>query len=136
MPDGASTRLRRHLAALPTRRLRIPADRFEAGMAAQRSLAMAAALAAFVAGFSLDDLRVLRAPAYLAGIAAALLLVAFGPLWMGRSFAAQRRDLDAGAFAAAAAQRRRLGSLTLLATAVLGLAWLAVFSSGVPPWAS
>ena len=129
-------RLWSRVAALQTRQVAVPADRYELGVAARRAMSLAGALAAFALGLSADDVHVLRLPGYLVGCAAAIVLIAIGPLWLGRSFALAHRDDDAARFAARAAQARRLGALTFLVTLVLFLIWLVVFSSGVPPWAT
>lgn len=104
-------------------------------MAAQRPRAIAAALLLAMLGFSLDDLRVLRMPGYLAGAAAAIVVLVAGPLGAGRRFALIHASDLGPAFEARCAAARRVGSLGLLATCLLAVAWLAIFSSGVPPWA-
>jgi hypothetical protein len=105
-------------------------------MNARRGVSLGLALLAFAAGFSLDDLRSLRVPGYLLGAGVSLVLIAFGPLWMGRRMVADHRDDTEQAFEARAARARRAGSLALLGCALLFAVWLAVFSQGVPPWAA
>jgi hypothetical protein len=95
---------------------------------------LAIALVFFAAGLSADDVRVLRAPGYLVGAVAAILTVALGPLVMGRSFALAHRDDDTARFAARVSQARRLGGIVFLVTVMVFLAWLVVFTAGVPPW--
>ena len=53
-------------------------DRFEAALPAARARAFAEAMAAFLAGFVLDDLRALRVPGFAVGIAFAVLILALG----------------------------------------------------------
>jgi len=113
----------------------VPPERLEVGLQSQRSRAIAYALLAFIVGFSLDDLRVLRLPGYLVGVGLAVALWAFGPLHLGRRFAYDRLGLDMPAFEAAAHRSRRLGSLGLLLAILLLAGWLVIFSTGVPPWA-
>jgi len=113
----------------------VPPARLEVGLQSQRSRAIAYALLAFIVGFSLDDLRVLRLPGYLVGVGLAVALWAFGPLHLGRRFAYDRLGLDMPAFEAAAHRSRRLGSLGLLLAILILAGWLVIFSTGVPPWA-
>jgi len=121
---------------LQTPRTVLRPDRFEAGATAKRSVSVAGALLLFMAGFSIDDLHVLRGPAYLYGCIAAVIIMALGPLWFGRRFALAHRDEADEAYTVHAAQARRVGALTLLTVFILFLVWLVVFSAGVPPWAS
>lgn len=113
---------------------RVSADRLEPALVASRGRAFALALLAFVLGFSLDDLQVYRFPAYLLGLAVSFLLVAFGPLLLARRFA-RRFSADAlPTYLARVARTKRAGHLALLATVLGFVAWLVIFSTGVPPW--
>lgn len=106
-------------------------ERLALALRPARPLATAGAILLLMAGFTLDDLRLTRVPAYLAGLVAALATVAVGPLWTARRLAydhAQERD-----FAAWARGAQRGAYLALVAAAVAALAWLAWFS-GVPSW--
>lgn len=127
-PGGGWRRLR-------TPHVAVPRARLERGMHAMRPRATAAALGLFVAGFTLDDLRALRWPAYLLGIVAAVAVMGFGPAALGRRFALDRRGWDEAAYLASAARSRRLGSLALLVAVLGAVVWLVFFSEGVPPWA-
>ncbi len=124
------------LARMQTPGTQIPPERFEAGISAKRSVALAAAITTFVLGFSVDDLHVLRWPAYLVGSLAALTIVAIGPLVLGRRFAMAHRADDDGGFHLRALRARRAGAIALLLSLLGLVAWLVVFSSGVPPWAT
>ena len=109
--------------------------RLESAVVARRPAALSLALLVFLVGFSVDDLRVLRLPGYLVGASLALLLILVGPLTMGRTFAQAWREEPSADFQARVGRVRRLGLLQLLGTAVVFVAWLIVFSAGVPPWA-
>lgn len=109
--------------------------RLRLGIQARKSMAIACGLAWLVAGFSLADAHVLRLPSYLVGVLGGFAVLAFGPLWMGRRFVLDHRDLDDEALAAMTARSRRAGSLVLLAALIAFGVWLAYFSAGVPPWA-
>lgn len=121
--------------ALVTRPDPLAPDRLEAALGAEHGRAVALALLAFVVGFSVDDLRVFRFPGWLLGGALALLLLAFGPLVLARRLARRFAADDDRAFAARAGRRRRFGALLVLVASLATVAWLVLFSSGVPPWA-
>ncbi|MHB8634558.1 MAG: hypothetical protein ACYDBQ_11445 [Thermoplasmatota archaeon] len=119
-----------------TPRLRVPARRLEEALRAKRPRAWAGAVALFVGGFTLDDLHVLRAPAYLVGMLLAVAAIAAGPLWLAHRFAFDHQEESAALFAARCRLSRRTGYLTLLGVAVGALVWLSLFSAGVPAWAA
>lgn len=104
-------------------------------MQGERSRAIAFALMAFVVGFSLDDVRVLRAPGYMVGLAGFLLFFSVGPFWMGRRAAVDHRHEPVEEFRTRMARARRVGGLSLLAVGLGGAFWLVFFASGVPAWA-
>lgn len=128
--SGRAWYLRWHTRAEP-----LEPSRLEAAVQCRRPRALSLALLLFVAGMTLDDLRVLRWPAYAVGASAAVLLIAFGPLAMGRSLAGMHRSESLAEFQSRASRLRRLDLLGLLVVALVTAAWLTVFSSGVPPWA-
>lgn len=109
--------------------------RLEAAIQSRRAYVLSGALMAFLVGFTLDDLRVLRWPAYLVGGALALALFIVGPMVAGRRLANRHLDEPLPDFQARAARSRRIGRFVLLATALAFVSWLVVFSEGVPPWA-
>lgn len=109
--------------------------RLEAAVQCRRPRALSFGLLLFVAGMTLDDLRVLRWPAYAVGAGLAVLFIAFGPLTMGRALAATHKSESLAEFQARASRLRRLDLLGLLVAILATAAWLTVFSSGVPPWA-
>ncbi len=90
---------------------------------------------AFMLGFSVDDLHVLRYPGWALGVAVAVLLIACGPLLHGVARARDLRQLDDAAFERAILSTTRRGRILLVAVAVVATAWLIIFSEGVPPWA-
>jgi hypothetical protein len=120
--------------SIVTRADPLPPDRLEHALTANRGVAIALALLVFLVGFSVDDLQVFRFPGYLLGIAGAVFFLAAGPLVMSRRFVRKFAAEDHRTFPALAARRRRIGSLTLLLTSLLFIAWLVVFTTGVPPW--
>lgn len=118
-----------------TRAEPLETQRLEAGVQCRRPRALTLALLLFVAGMTLDDLRVLRWPAYAVGSGLAILVIAFGPLAMGRALAATYKSDSLAEFQARASRLRRLELLGLLVVVLVTVVWLSVFSSGVPPWA-
>ncbi len=105
-------------------------------MRAARGLSLAAAILLFMVGMTIDDLHVLRVPAYLVAGGGALLLVAFGPLWLGRRQARRDPGASDAVFQRRVEDRRRFGRLQLLAVGLAFAVWLVFFSVGVPPWAN
>lgn len=122
-------------ARVRTTALDLEPARLEAGVQCRRPRAVSLALLLFVAGMTLDDLRVLRFPAYLVGAGLAVVVMAFGPLAMGRGLALRHHGEALGEFQARTGRLRRLDLLGMLVVALGVLAWLTVFSAGVPPWA-
>ena len=118
-----------------TRTDRLDPERFAHAVAARRMDAFGYALVTWIVGFSLDDLAVLRVPAYLLGIAGALAWFAFGPLALGRRFARRHEGLDTAGFEARLGQTRRRSALRLLGSILAFIVWFAFFSEGVPAWA-
>lgn len=121
-------------------RVRTKADPIEPARLAiavqsRRPTALSLALLMFIIGFSMDDLRVLRLPAYLVGSSLALLTFVAGPLVMGRTTALFHLDEPLAEFEALAGRNKRWANLGLLAVALFTVVWFVVFSSGVPPWA-
>ncbi|MGB0652750.1 MAG: hypothetical protein ACPGQL_06070 [Thermoplasmatota archaeon] len=109
--------------------------RFAAALRGTRLETVSHALWVFMIGMSLDDLRLVRFPSYLVGALLAVLVFAFaGPL-LARRMARRHRLDDDGDFDVRLALRGRLGQLYLLVTVFAALAWMVVFSTGVPPWA-
>ncbi len=88
--------------------------RLEAAVQSRRPRALSVGLLLFMAGMTLDDLRLLRWPAYLVGAGLAILVIAFGPLAMGRGLAATHRLESLAEFQARANRLRRLDLLGLL----------------------
>ncbi len=122
-------------------RFRTPAPylsstQWEDAAAVMRWRATADALLIFIVGFTLDDLHVLRFPGWLAFGATALVVLAAGPLWYGRrTVLSYPKDADDDAIRYRLDIQRRVGKLYLMAAAVIFVAWMVVFTAGVPPWA-
>ncbi len=100
-----------------------------------RTRCLAEGLLAFMLGFSVDDLHVLRYPGWVLGLAAAVLLVSLGPIWHGVMRARNLRPLNDADFASAMLSTTRRGKLSLVVVAIVATFWMIVFSEGVPPWA-
>lgn len=108
---------------------------FRRAVAHTRGLVLAEALVLVVLGFTADDLQLLRAPGYLVGLGAALLVLLAGGLVHGHRLAARLDGLDDEAVDAALNTYQRKGHLAALLAAVGFLAWAVFFTTGVPPWA-
>ncbi len=137
--DGVATLGRQWLRRmLEQRRLYaqpISAPRYDRAIRTMRVRSLAEGLLVFIAGFSIDDLQVLRYPGWIVGTVGAVALVAFGPLWHGIMAARNLCDADDAAFDRAMVRSVRRARLLLVAVIVLGTMWLVVFSEGVPAWA-
>ena len=102
---------------------------------AGRPLATSLALWAFMLGFTLDDLHLVRLPLLYAGLAGAVLVYAFAPPFLAaRALRRARRDRpDAPGDALDSAVAFRRATLALTVAALVG--WLVLFSNGrTPRW--
>ncbi|GEM_PF-4868829 len=100
---------------------------------AGRPAATALCLALFVAGITLDDLHVFRAPMLYVGALAAILAYAFAPVWFASRVAARLDEAPEAERAArldAMLLRRRAALVLSLGAFVV---WLVLFSSGLTP---
>jgi hypothetical protein len=91
---------------------------------------------AFIIGFSLDDLAILRFPGYLFGIMLGIVVFAFGPAVWGLHIAKASVRIDENTFVATCGMRRRIGLVFVLAVGLVTVAWFAIFAEGVPAWAA
>ncbi len=108
--------------------------RMETGIRATRTTTLAAALLWFMAALTLDDLGVLRLPAYMVAVGGSLAIFAVAPIFAARSMVFRFRNRSEGAFESKAGERARWGALLLIATILVTIAWLVMFTAGVPPW--
>lgn len=112
----------------------ISSELYRRCLKATRGLAIAEALVLIVAGFTLDDLGLLRFPGYAAGALLAVIILATGRLLHGRSLA-RRIAVHAPEDAQRAIDGAKLrNTLAAVGAVLLFLTWLVFFSSGVPPW--
>ncbi len=110
-------------------------DLHRQALASTRGRVIAEALIVLIAGFTLDDLGLLRFPGYIAGIALAVVILSVGGLYHASRIAGHLAHLDreeqAGRLEAIQARSR----LAAVIAGVGFLAWMVIFSLGVPPWA-
>lgn len=100
---------------------------------AGRPAATALCLLLFVAGVTLDDLHVFRAPMIYVGAIAAILAYALAPIWIATRLAArldEAPETERAARLDAMLLRRRA---TLAVSVAAFLVWLVLFSSGLTP---
>lgn len=106
----------------------------ERALPAARARAFAEAMALFLVGFAIDDLRVLRLPGFLVGIAAAVLALGLGGVLHARGYARRLAGRDDPAIERALARAKSTHRLlAVLALAALAL-WLALTAGGFDLW--
>lgn len=137
MAEPRWTRARRRAARWVTRErepLDVAPELYRRSVKASRGLALAEALLVLVLGFTLDDLGLLTFPGYAVAAVTAILVLAGGRLLHGRSLARRITAHRADDAQAALDAARLRNTLAAIAAVIVFLAWLVIFSAGVPPW--
>ncbi len=119
-----------------TRSFRPDPGRMEEAIRANRSFTLAFAMLWFMTSLTLDDLGILRLPAYMVAVVGALFIFAVYPVLSARTMTYEYRERGDGSFESKAGEKGRLGALALIGTIILAILWLIVFTAGVPPWAN
>lgn len=118
---------------------REPPDGSEAlhrqALSSTRGRVIAEALVVVVVGFTVDDLRLLRFPGYILGLGLAVVILSLGGLYHARRITTRLEDLAPDEQAGRLEAIRSRGRLAAVIALIGFLAWMAVFTLGVPPWA-
>lgn len=104
-------------------------------LSSTRGRVIAEALVVLIVGFTVDDLGLLRFPGYIVGIGLAVVILSVGGLYHAGRVRARLTPLDADEQAGRLEAIRSRGRLAAVITGLVFLAWMAVFTLGVPPWA-
>lgn len=109
-------------------------DLYRQALSSTRARVIAEALIVVMIGFTVDDLRLLRFPGYILGLALAAVILSLGGLYHARSITQRLEGLEPDEQAGRLEAIRARGRLGAVVVVVAFLAWMAVFTLGVPPW--